>query len=248
MIREEWRDIPNYKGAYQVSNYGNVKSFKYRPEGNLLKLSIDKGGYLSCTLYDFNKKTHSFKVHRLVGFAFIPNPLNLLKINHIDGNRANNCVLNLEWCDDSHNNKHRHVLNPDMFKGENAPHIKYSTEQILDTYNLAWEGKLSYSQISDKCGVNISEINLIKYGKQWSSVTKHTGPTHSKRFSGEENKNSKLSSVQVLEIYNLAWNSDLTNVEIGRRFNINPENVRAIKVGITWNQVTNHPKHKKSTK
>lgn len=241
-VHETWKDVIGFEGMYLVSNTGKIKN---AIKNTILNPGINSGGYPQVGFFDkYQKKYVTIKVHKIVAMAFIPNLNNFPQINHIDGNKQNNCVENLEWCTSSHNNRHRHVLNPDLFKGENSPCSKYSNEQILETYNLAWEGTLSYPQISEKCGVDVREIYLIKYGKQWVSVTKHEGDTHSKRFSGEENRSSKLTEKQVLEIYDLAWNTDLTNVEIGKRYNVNRENIRCIKEGITWSQVTKHTKRR----
>ena len=89
-----WRDIEGYKGHYQISNYGNVRSLKK-------DAFIMKGGYLKgykiISLWK-NGTGKMFRVHRLVAAAFIPNPDNLPEIDHIDGNRANNDATNLRWC------------------------------------------------------------------------------------------------------------------------------------------------------
>lgn len=109
---EIWKDIDGYIGIYQVSNMGNVRSLQreefkcaqgYRVrKGVELKLSQDQKGYLKVNLCK-NGKGRSRRVHRLVAEAFIDNPMHLPEINHIDEDKKNNVVSNLEWCTSSYN-------------------------------------------------------------------------------------------------------------------------------------------------
>lgn len=101
---EIWRDITGYEGLYQVSNKGKIKSLHYGKE-KILKPRKVKKGYLSISLHKDNK-SRSFRVHRLVGKEFIPNPYNLPQINHIDEIKTNNCVENLEWCSAEYNDNY----------------------------------------------------------------------------------------------------------------------------------------------
>ena len=112
---EHWRDIAGYEGLYQVSDFGDVRSLGRWVNGmndskrfvkcRVLKPQKDGGGYLIVSLYKDGKiKTHT--VHRLVAEAFIPNPENLTEINHIDEDKTNNVVTNLEWCNRKYNINH----------------------------------------------------------------------------------------------------------------------------------------------
>lgn len=102
VIMENWKDIKNYEGLYQISNFGNVKSLI---TNKILKPSIDRYGYTRFSATR-DKKQKTLRIHRLVGECFISNPNNLPQLNHIDGNKLNNNYLNLEWCSDSDNKKH----------------------------------------------------------------------------------------------------------------------------------------------
>lgn len=111
---EVWKDIAGYEGLYQVSNLGRIKSIgrhtrnryglMWKP-GRVLNAAKDNKGYLTVVLCD-NKKRHTFKVHKIVATTFILNPERKPQVNHIDGNKQNNRVDNLEWCSQSENMSH----------------------------------------------------------------------------------------------------------------------------------------------
>lgn len=94
---EEWKDVPEYEGLYQVSNLGKI-----RRNGRAKTFRVDWRGYLTVWLCK-NSIQKNYKVHRLVAAAFIPNPENKRTVNHIDGNKQNNHVENLEWATHSEN-------------------------------------------------------------------------------------------------------------------------------------------------
>ena len=85
-VREVWKDIPQYEGLYQVSNFGRVWSVRSQ---KVLKPRLSHG-YERVALYARNGKIKDELIHRLVGLAFIPNPNHLPQINHIDQNKSNN--------------------------------------------------------------------------------------------------------------------------------------------------------------
>lgn len=112
---EVWKDIKGFEGIYQVSNYGRIKSIvKYN---KLMKSALDKSGYLKICLTDFKHKKHTFKVHRLVAENFLENEIGKEQVNHIDGNKKNNKVENLEWCTQSENMQHAFKNNL-IFRGK----------------------------------------------------------------------------------------------------------------------------------
>lgn len=107
-MSEIWKDIPGYVGFYQISNLGNVRSLKrkvnnsesgtQRETKDMLMNPWDNGnGYLVVSLQK-NHKRKNYYVHRLVADAFVNNPDDLGFVNHLDFNKHNNAVSNLEWC------------------------------------------------------------------------------------------------------------------------------------------------------
>lgn len=101
-MEEIWKDIPNYEGLYQVSNYGNIKGLKSQ---KILTPKKRNDGYFNIQLYKNNKRKKFF-IHRLVAETFLENPNNYPCVNHIDENKHNNNVNNLEFCTIKYNNKY----------------------------------------------------------------------------------------------------------------------------------------------
>ena len=111
---ELFKSIDGYDN-YLVSNFGNVKNSK---TNKILKPGTHTQGYKQIILYK-NGKSKSFKVHRLVGNAFLENPDNKPMIDHIDENKANNNIKNLRWATSKDNsaNQGKQINNKSGFKG-----------------------------------------------------------------------------------------------------------------------------------
>lgn len=104
MTEEFWKDIKGYEGLYQVSNLGRVKSLK-RGSERILKPRVKSSGYIEVVLYK-NSKPKNIRVNRLVAQTFIPNPEDKPQVNHIDEDKTNNMVSNLEWVTAKENMNH----------------------------------------------------------------------------------------------------------------------------------------------
>lgn len=164
---EEWKlapmNEPHY-GNYWVSNLGRVKNSK----GRILKGGFNTKGYPHvCVKLEGVQST--YKVHRLVAMAFIPNPDNLPQVNHIDGDKTNNAVSNLEWCDNGHNQRHK--LATGLYvppKGNDSYVNKLTEEQVIEIY----KSNLTQKELSEIYGVSRSTIGHIKLGLNWSWLTK----------------------------------------------------------------------------
>ena len=118
---KNWKDVLGYEGLYQVSNLGDIQSVHRLVRGRDGRLSPVVSKILkwhvgavtkrhprptySVELWRDNKRKR-VPVHRIVAMAYIPNPHDYPQVNHIDGNRKNNSVGNLEWCTASENNYH----------------------------------------------------------------------------------------------------------------------------------------------
>ena len=159
-MTEIWRDIDGYKGLYQVSNKGRVKSLKWGKE-RILRPGTNRLGYMFVCLYHDNMKK-TVKLHRLVAQAFIPNPDNLPEINHRDENKKNNCVENLEWCDRIYNLNYG-TRNERITGRPSIPIIQYSKDGV---FIKEWP---SSREVERVLGINNSHINACCRGKQKSA-------------------------------------------------------------------------------
>lgn len=110
-MNEEWKDIEGYKGLYQISNLGKVKRFYKNGKIKILKPRLNHKGYERVSLCKNSNDHKEFCVHRLVGKTFIENPLGKPQINHINGNKLDNTIYNLEWVTPKENCIHRNKLN-----------------------------------------------------------------------------------------------------------------------------------------
>ena len=109
-MRELWKPVKGYEGFYEVSSLGRVKSLprKYSPNETVMKPLYHKSGYESVDLRKPNHPKKHFLVHRLLMLSFIPNPENKTDVNHIDSDRKNNRLDNLEWVTRKENLHHAH--------------------------------------------------------------------------------------------------------------------------------------------
>lgn len=123
MKNEEYFDIPSFKGLYQITKCGKVRSLDKRVNCPLngtrlvksksIKLRLEKNGYF-CVVLTRYRDGRRYLVHRLLAETFIPNPENKPYINHIDGVKHNNSLDNLEWC--THKENMQHAFENDLVK------------------------------------------------------------------------------------------------------------------------------------
>ena len=177
MENEIWKDVVGYEGLYQVSNLGRVRGLdrlvKHSGEhmriqkGRILKgLVHSKDGYVYVGLYK-KGKYKKIKVHRLVGLAFIENPQNKPMINHIDENKENNKLDNLEWCTAKENENHG-TKRERMKKNTDYSLIASKYKKPVIQYDL--EGNVikewdSIKQIKEENGYSSGNISNCCNGK-----------------------------------------------------------------------------------
>lgn len=160
-MKEIWKDIKGYEGLYQISNFGNVKSLdryiinkngdkQYFP-GKYLTQGVSDN-YLKVTLSKSNKQ-RTFRVHILVARTFIPNPENKPEVNHMDGDKSNNRVDNLEWNTRSENELHAYkngLAKPsDKQKQAVAKYAKENYSKKVIQYSLNGEFIKEWNSMHD---------------------------------------------------------------------------------------------------
>ena len=112
-MTEDWKLLP-FSNYYEVSVFGNIRNSKTKcvRKIDISKLKETKTRIRVNGIIDNDGNKKNFYLHRLIALTFIPNPLNLNEVNHIDGNPYNNCVNNLDWISRVDNMKHFHTNNP----------------------------------------------------------------------------------------------------------------------------------------
>lgn len=171
---EIWKTVEGFEN-YQVSNLGRVKSLeKYYLMRNkhplllaekILKLS-KSNKYLSIG-FCINGKQKRISIHRLVALAFIPNLENKPMVNHIDGNKLNNRVENLEWCTAKENTIHSFKIGVNKGNiGEKHPMVKITEKDVLEIRN----SKLTPKVLAEIYNINRTSVYDIKSKRTWKHI------------------------------------------------------------------------------
>jgi len=182
MKDETWIPIVGYEGLYEVSNKGRVRSLdtvQTRSNGKCICRFKIKGripkpfrtgkndGYDTVQLSGRENR----KVHRLVAEAFLDNPLGLPEVNHIDGNKRNNAVENLEWVTGQENVEHA-VRMGLMKSGDDVPIRKLSSRDVAEiraAYKPGIRGS-GVKSLAKRYGVSSTTMRNILSGRKWGHV------------------------------------------------------------------------------
>ena len=160
-------ELNNEPTNYSVTDDGIVIN---SDTGKCLKQRSNNSGYNVVDLYQ-NKKKKTLLVHRLVASAFMPNPKNLPTVNHINGNKLDNNIQNLEWASYSENNQHSYDMGLHKKQlGEECAASKY-TESIVRSICSKLEAGLSALEVSKIMNIPKASIESIKCGNSWSHVS-----------------------------------------------------------------------------
>jgi len=169
-MEEIFKNIENFEGLYQISNTGKIKSFYNRNKNKIFLTPRILGGYYSVTLWKNKKPSHK-SVARLIAGAFLDNKNNLPQVNHIDGNKLNNNIKNLEWCTPAYNTQHAHKLGLIDRRGEkNHRNTKIHNEDVLMIRKMANNG-INQRAIAKKFNIYQSYVSRIVNGVKWGHIT-----------------------------------------------------------------------------
>lgn len=160
-MKELWRNIDGYKGMYQISSIGRVRSYKYK-NPRILKPRKNNNGYLYINL-SIDGKYKSFTIHRLVAIYFLGK--SNLTVNHKNCNKLNNCVENLEWISQQKNTDHA-KLNNLLSTGERNGRSKLIERDIKVIKYKSRLGKSSRT-IAKEFGVSKTAIQEILNNISW---------------------------------------------------------------------------------
>lgn len=169
---EIWKVYPKFP-FIEASNLGRVRTIdRYVPvkgqgkrliKGRVLKQQLNKSGYMYVR-FRVNGKFISLRVHRIVATCFLPNPLGLPEVNHIDNDRTNNVVSNLEWCTSKYNQDYRKNFGTSPAQVQGRPVIAINPE----TYDFFWFE--SQSEAARQLGVDHSTITKVVKGKRYKTT------------------------------------------------------------------------------
>lgn len=178
MEQEIWKDVIGYEGWYQVSSLGNVRSLprmvrgrfnnSMRKPGKTLGIHPNSKGYATVSLGHGRGNSKSIKLHRLVLTHFKSNPHNYPEINHIDGNKLNNRVENLEWCNRKQNIAHA-VKNELMYTRRGSECSRKLTEAqaqfIKDN-----RGIIPKRELMERFNIKYATVTSIQCGYSWKHL------------------------------------------------------------------------------
>lgn len=170
---EVFLPVVGYEDDYVVSNYGRIKRVRNSSNskaGHTLKPLTQRNGYLKVNLYD-GGTMHRVPVHRLVAAAFIgPRPEGL-QVNHIDGDKKNNHISNLEYVTPSENIRHGlEVLGIQRAHGEAVYHAKLTESEVLGIRALHDLGNATHKELGEIYGVSASNIGCIVRRHTWKHI------------------------------------------------------------------------------
>ncbi|MBE6689655.1 MAG: hypothetical protein E7590_00020 [Ruminococcaceae bacterium] len=162
---QTWRICPIAE-FFEVSMSGDIRSIK---TNRILKPSNNGAGYLYVSKV-FGKKKKHYYVHRLVAAAFLENPQNLPEVNHINGNKADNAVSNLEWCTRKENLEHAIRIGLKLPSEVQRKKASITAQKSLPSMRSGWKRWLASEPGKKKAAENAKKNGLIGSAKTSKKV------------------------------------------------------------------------------
>ncbi len=165
------KSIQNFEGLYSITKDGKVWS--HLGKGKWRKFGLINDGYFQINLRK-NNKNNFFLIHRLVALAYIPNPQNKPRVNHINSKRTDNRVKNLEWVTHSEDIKHSYDFGnrkPIFKKGENHGRAKLTLTQVLEIRKRKQPEDFYTNKIWKEYGISRVHYQAILNSKSWKELT-----------------------------------------------------------------------------
>lgn len=172
---EEWRDIPDYEGLYQISNHGR---FRGMPRNDAINRRLPEryiqpnkrtDGYYTIHLWRGGKRQQK-KMHVLVMLVFVGQRPEGAHINHIDGNPSNNRLDNLEYCSPSDNTLHGFRIGTHVpARGEKHGRSRYTNDMVREM-RVLYKGGASSGEIAKKFNVSRSGVYRVVMYDTWKHL------------------------------------------------------------------------------
>lgn len=240
------KEINNFPG-YTVDDEGRVFSNQRRyvtknnkviakPRRIELKQCNFWTGYKRVTLTDSTGKVHTKSVHRLVASTLIPNPENKPHVNHIDGNKQNNNVDNLEWVTREENRNHATKMELWKPKYGSQSHLaKVNEDDVTNIITDMIAGK-SNSDIANRYGLHDRYVSLIRHKKRWPKVWENFKdvelPNSNKKPEYKDTNRSSIDINTQLKIIEELKTS--TNKAVADKYNLDPSVMSRVRAGKSW--------------
>lgn len=240
------KEINNFPG-YTVDDKGRVFSNqrRYTTKNNISgakprRIELKQGkfwtGYKRVTLIDSTGKTHTKAVHRLVATTLIPNPEKKPQVNHIDGNKQNNNVDNLEWVTRQENRNH--ATENKLWEPQYGSQSHFAKINENDVSNIITEmiaGKPN-SDIANKYGLHDRYVSLIRHKKRWPKVWENFKdvelPNSNKQPEYKDTNRSSIDIDTQLKIIEELKTS--TNKAVADKYNLDPSVMSRVRAGKSW--------------
>ena len=237
MENEIWKPLVGYESAYEISNFGKIKSnhvINGKISNKIKKTYIASNGYESVTLSLNNVKKMN-QIHRLLALTFIPNPDNFPCVNHIDGNKLNNNLSNLEWCSYSENSKHSYSIGLRKYRRISANTVlvkNIKTNEILPISYVVRDLGIKTRNFKDLLERNQVAYDYILFKKGVTEQEKlQFGEILFNQKFSLNNKNEIMKVVHSYIVNNISF-KDINSVEIKDnklQFNLNNNSTKTME-------------------